>query len=388
MNGMTSKRKKHRPKVGYIFAEEKVTLPEPIIAVVIPAGGGGTRLWPRSRQETPKQFLDVVSERTMLQETADRVRALVPPERLFVITNARHVAPVQEQLPEMPPANIIGEPMGRDSAPAIGLMATLLEKRLGPDAVMVVLPADHVIPNDAHFRAILRLAAEVAGDGWLVTLGIPPTGPDTGFGYIQSGEAIREADGLTVRQVQQFKEKPKQEVAEQYLHDGGYFWNAGMFIVTVRTLRGLYKSLLPQMEEGFAKIVAALGTDTQDTVLQEVFPTLEKISVDYAIAEKADKVAVIPADMGWNDVGSWARLAEVLAKSGHETENIVVGHHLGVDTTGTMIYSPKRLIATIGLTDMIVIDTPDATLICPKSRSEDVKKIVDALKAQGRNDLL
>jgi mannose-1-phosphate guanylyltransferase len=363
-------------------------LPEPIIAVVIPAGGGGTRLWPRSRQETPKQFLDVVSKRTMLQETADRVRALVPPERLFVITNARHVAPVQEQLPEMPLANIIGEPMGRDSAPAIGLMAAVLEKRLGPDAVMVVLPADHVIPNDTHFRAILRLAAEVAGDGWLVTLGIPPTGPDTGFGYIQSSEAIREADGLTVRQVQQFKEKPKQEVAEQYLRDGGYFWNAGMFIVTVRTLRGLYKSLLPQMEDGFAKIVAALGTDTQDTVLQEVFPTLEKISVDYAIAEKADKVAVIPADMGWNDVGSWARLAEVLAENGHETENIVVGHHLGVDTTGTMVYSPKRLIATIGLTDMIVIDTPDATLICPKSRSEDVKKIVDALKAQGRHELL
>ncbi len=363
-------------------------MPEPIIAVVIPAGGGGTRLWPRSRQATPKQFLDVVSERTMLQETADRVRALVPPERLFVITNARHTGPVREQLPEMPPENVIGEPQGRDSAPAIGLMAAVLEHRLGPDAVMVVLPADHVIPDDAHFRDILRLAAEVAGDGWLVTLGIPPTGPDTGFGYIQAGETLQEADGLRVFQVRQFREKPAKEAAEQYLRDGGYFWNAGMFIVTVRTLRGLYRKLLPQMEEGFARIVSALGTDTQGAVLQEVFPTLEKISVDYAIAEKADKVAVIPADMGWNDVGSWARLAEVLAESGHEAENIVIGHHLGVDTTGALIYSPKRLIATIGLSDIVVIDTPDATLICPKSRAEDVKKVVDALKAQGRHELL
>jgi mannose-1-phosphate guanylyltransferase len=161
-----------------------------------------------------------------------------------------------------------------------------------------------------------------------------------------------------------------------------------MFIVTVRTLRGLYKAHLPQMEPGFSAIVTALGTDHQEAVLREVFPTLEKISVDYAIAEKADKVAVIPADIGWNDVGSWARLAEVLAESGHEAENIVVGHHLGVDTTGSFIYSPKRLIATIGLEDVIVIDTPDATLICPKSRSEDVKKIVDQLKAQGRHELL
>jgi mannose-1-phosphate guanylyltransferase len=360
----------------------------PIIAVVIPAGGGGTRLWPRSRQKTPKQFLDIVSERTMLQETADRVRALVPPERLFVITNARHVAPVREQLPEMPRENVIGEPQGRDSAPAIGLMAASLEKRLGPDAVMVVLPADHVIPQDDHFRKILALAAEVAGEGWLVTLGIPPTGPDTGFGYIQSGQAIRQAGELVVSQVQQFKEKPEREVAEQYLREGGYYWNAGMFIAAVKTVRSLYKTHLPQMEEGFHRIVEALGTSREQAALAEVFPTLEKISVDYGIAEKAEKVAVIPADIGWNDVGSWARLADVLAEEGHREDNIIVGHHIGVDTSGSMIYSPQRLIATIGLSDIVVIDTPDATLICPKSRAEDVKTIVDMLKAQDREEFL
>lgn len=363
---------------------------QPNIAVVIPAGGGGTRLWPRSRQETPKQFLDIVSERTMLQETTDRVEGLVPPERLYVITNARHAEPVRSQLPEVPAGNIVGEPVGRDSAPAIGLMAALLEKTLGEDAVMVTLPADHVILNPEQFREILKAAAEVAADGYLVTLGIPPTGPDTGFGYIQSGETLRAetAAGVPVYLVNQFKEKPQREVAEQYLRDGGYFWNAGMFIVSVKTLRSLYKTHLPQMEAGFAQIVATFGTEKFEETLSEVFPTLEKISVDYGIAEKADKVAVVPADIGWNDVGSWQRLAEVLETEGRESENIVVGHHLGVDTHGSLIYSPDRLIATIGLDDIIVIDTPDATLICPKSRSEEVKKIVEELKARGRHELL
>ena len=365
-------------------------LSTPTIAVVIPAGGGGTRLWPRSRQATPKQFLDIVSERTMLQETTDRVEGLVPPERLYVITNGRHADAVRGQLSDVPPQNIVGEPEGRDSAPAIGLMAAILEKTLGPDAVMATLPADHVILNPEQFRSILRAAAEVATDGYLVTLGIPPTGPDVGFGYIQSGDAVREQTdaGVPVFAVRQFREKPTREVAEEYLRDGGYFWNAGMFIASVRTLRELYKTHLPQMEAGFAQIVAAYGTEKFESVLGEVFPTLEKISVDYGIAEKADRVAVIPADIGWNDVGSWQRLAEVLAEAGQGDENIVIGHHVGVDTHGALIYSPNRLIATIGLDDIIVVDTPDATLICPRSRSEDVKRVVDELKARNRQDLL
>lgn len=356
---------------------------------MIPAGGGGTRLWPRSRQSTPKQFLDIVTHRTMLQETADRVRELTAPENLFVITNAQHVGPVREQLPDVPPENVVGEPQGRDSAPAIGLMAALLEIRLGNDAVMVVLPADHVIPRDRHFRDILTLAARVAADGYLVTLGIPPTGPDTGFGYIQSGEEIAHDDALnlTVSRVQQFKEKPEKSTAEQYLRDGGYFWNAGMYIATVRTLRDLYKQHLPEMEAGFAQIVGAMNTADGPRVMADVFPTLPKISIDFGISEKAAKVAVIPADIGWNDVGSWGRLAEVLSAQ-HDEDNVVVGHHIGVDTRGALIYSPHRLIATIGLEDIIVIDTPDATLICPRSRSEDVKEIVEELKRRGQHDLL
>jgi len=337
----------------------------------------------------------------MLQETADRVEDLVPPNRLFVITNARHVAPVREQLPEVPLENIVGEPVGRDSAPAIGLMAALLERVSGPDTVMVVLPADHVILNAELFRTTLLAAADAARAGYLVTVGITPKGPDTGFGYIQSGasidispsggggwgEVIQGASGIPVLAVKQFKEKPKKEIAEQYLAVGGYFWNAGMYIATVSHLRDLFKMYLPQMEAGFAKIVDGL-VDGNTGVMTEVFHTLDKISFDYAIAEKADKVAVVPADIGWNDVGSWARLAEVLSHGKHETENIVVGDHIGYDTHGALIYSPGRLIATIGLDDIVIIDTPDATLICPKSRSEDVKHIVEALKARGDHHLL
>ncbi len=225
-----------------------------------------------------------------------------------------------------------------------------------------------------------------------MTLGIPPTGPDTGFGYIQSGEIIRAdtAAGVPVYAVQQFKEKPKREVAEEYLRRGRLFLECRhVHRQSVKTLRDLYKTHLPQMEAGFAQIAAALGTDEFDAVMREVFPTLEKISVDYGIAEKADKVAVIPADIGWNDVGSWQRLAEVLEASGTgQGENIVIGQHLGVDTHGALIYSPNRLIATIGMDDIIVIDTPDATLICPRSRSEDVKKVVEELKARGQHHLL
>lgn len=359
------------------------------IAVVVPAGGGGTRLWPRSRRATPKQFLDIVSERTMLQETTDRVRALVSPDHLFVITNAQHLGSVREQLPDVPAANIVGEPEGRDSAPAIGLMAALLEQTLGPDTVMVVLPADHVIPQADTFRAILQLAAQTARAGWLVTLGIQPTGPDTGFGYIQAGDEITRDDalGLSVSQVKQFREKPAPEVAEDYVRAGGFYWNAGMFIATVQTVRDLYKQHLPTMEASFAQIVAARNTPQADQVMADIFPTLPKISVDYGIAEKAGKVAVIPAAIGWNDVGSWGRLADVLASDTSEA-NIVVGQHVGVDTHGSFIYSPDRLVATIGMDDIVVIDTPDAILICPKHRAEDVKRVVDELKARGSHHLL
>ncbi|MGO8669774.1 MAG: mannose-1-phosphate guanylyltransferase [Capsulimonadaceae bacterium] len=360
------------------------------IAIVIPAGGGGTRLWPRSRQDSPKQFLDVVTRHTMLQDTVNRIQAIVPPDRVYVITSGRHVDTVRRQLSDVPADNIVGEPQGRDSAPAVGLMAALLERQLGPDTIMAVLPSDHVILDEAAFREALLTAARVAEAGYLVTLGIPPKSPDTGFGYIRAGEPLAGFDDerVGVRNVLQFREKPKHEVAVQYLAEGGYYWNAGMFIATVGRLRNLYRTYVPAMEPAFAKIADAFGTEHADAVMRDVFPTIDKISFDYAIAEKADSVAVIPADIGWSDVGSWGRLAEVLSEVQPAGANIVVGHHVGIDTHDALIYSPNRLIATIGLDNIVVIDTPDALLICPKSRSEEVKHVVDALKARGDHHLL
>ena len=301
-------------------------LPSEKIAVVIPAGGGGTRLWPRSRQETPKQFLDIVSERTMLQETTDRVRGLVPPERLYVITNARHVGAGPGAASGCPAGNIVGEPEGRDSAPAIGLMAAMLEKTLGPDTVMAVLPADHVILDDGQFRDILRAGrrgrrGRLPGDA-----GHPADRAGHGFGYIQSGEAIREDRGRAFR-LSRPAVQGEAEDARSPSSTCATAATSGTPACSSRrceTLRDLYQDP-PAADGGRASRGSWPRTarPTRRRVMAEVFPTLEKISVDYGIAEKADKVAVIPADIGWNDVGSWGRLAEVLTAERHETENIV-----------------------------------------------------------------
>lgn len=359
------------------------------VAVVIPAGGGGTRLWPRSRQRTPKQFLDIVTPgRSMLQETADRVcPSLVSPDHLYVITNKRHVAAVRAQLGDTPARNIIGEPIGRDSAPAIGMMAALIENHLGPDAIMIALPADHVILDPEAFRAALRSAIDAANDGYLVTLGIPPDGPDTGFGYIRRGEPLKQSEP-PVYAVAQFREKPDRQTAEQYVASQEYFWNAGMFIATVGHFRTLYKRHLPDMEPALAQLTAAAGTGNEEKAFADLFPTLTKISIDYGIIEKADRVAVVPARMGWNDVGSWTRLAEILADQADDTGSVTFGAVRSVDSGSAFVYAPDRLVALIGLKNIIVIDTPDALLVADRTRSEDVKKIVEKLQAEGRTDLL
>jgi len=357
------------------------------LAVVIPAGGGGTRLWPRSRQDTPKQFLDIVTPgRTMLQETVDRVSpSLVPVDNVFVITNARHAETAAAQLPDTPRANIVGEPMGRDSAPAIGLMAALLEQRLGGDALMIVLPADHVILDVHGFRRALRLAEDAAKNGYLVTLGIPPTSPDTGFGYIQRGEALGSGDVFTVRQ---FREKPDIYTARQYVRSGDFYWNAGMFIATVDTFRQLYKRFLPDLEAPFAALIESIGTETEAETFAAEFPKLTKISFDYAIAEKAAKVAVVPANIGWNDVGSWTRLADVLAGKADENGSVTFGKVHAIRSVNSLVYCPTKIVALIGLDDVVIVDTPDALLVAHRNRSEDVKKVVDQLIAEGRKDLL
>ena len=328
--------------------------------------------------------------RTMLQATVDRVAPdLVDVTSVYVITSERHAHTVREQLPGVPSGNVVGEPVARDSAPAVGVMAALVESQLGPDAIMIVLPADHEIVDTPGFRDALRAAIHAAEQGYLVTLGIPPTSPDTGFGYIQRGDPVHAGD-LPVYHVLKFREKPNRETAEKYLATGEYFWNAGMFIARTATFRALYVEHLPEMETHLAELVAVAGTDRQDVTYARVYPMLTKISFDFAIAEKAEKVAVVPARIGWSDVGSWRRLGEVLSTTGDESENILFGarQHRLIDTQGCLIYAPHKLVAAIGLENMVVVDTPDALFIAPKERAEDVKRIVELLDQEGRQDLL
>jgi mannose-1-phosphate guanylyltransferase/mannose-6-phosphate isomerase len=266
-------------------------------------------------------------------------------------------------------------------------MAALIEKHLGPDAIIIALPADHVILDISAFHAALQSAVSAAADGYLVTLGIPPTGPDTGFGYIQRGELAMDSHP-PVFDVKQFREKPDKEVAEQYVASGDYFWNAGMIIATVGRFRTLYKQYLPEMEPALAKLVDAAGTPREGEVFDELFPTLTKISVDYGIIEKADRVAVVPAEMGWNDVGSWDRLADVLADKANAAGCISTGELRVVDSSNALVHAPGKLVALIGLENIVVIDTPDALLIADRNSSADVKKIVELLQAEGRKDLL
>lgn len=348
-------------------------MPNSLYAIIL-AGGTGTRLWPRSRKEHPKQLLDLLSERTLLQETYDRVTPLVPPENVWVITNREYVDDVQTQLPFMPRSQIVGEPEGRGTAPPVALAALLLRDR-APDAITLILPADHVIPEGDAFRAALAAAAEVADAGYLVTLGIKPLYPETGYGYIEAGEALAPAQGQAVFRVNRFAEKPPAPTAERFVAAGNYYWNSGIFIWRADRILKEFARHMPRLLAQLGDIVAA-GLD--DIGFQEKWSALENQTIDFGIMEKAAAVAVIPLEAGWNDIGSWAALHGLMPQDA--AGNAIHGDHIGVDTRTSLVYGNQRLIATIGLTDMIVIDTEDALLICPKDRAQDVKQVVEELK--------
>lgn len=352
---------------------------------VILAGGAGTRLWPRSRKGSPKQLLDLVSGRTMLQSTYDRILPLVPPQNVLVVTGGSYLSLVREQLPDLPEKNIIVEPAGRGSAPAIGLAAIHLV-RSHPKEVMICLPADHVITQEDKFRRVLQAAAKVADEGYLVTLGIQPRGPETGYGYIQVDEYLESISGHEVYKVKRFTEKPARGTAEAFLHSGDYFWNSGIFIWRVDTILGEIERLMPKLHHQLLEIREALGSAEEPEVLERVWESVESKTVDYGIMEKAIKAAVLPTSVGWSDVGSWASLIELLPADAQG--NVVVGDHLGLDTKGTLVVSPQRLVATIGVEDLVIVDTEDALLICSRDRTEDVKVLVAELQRKRREELL
>jgi len=352
---------------------------------LIMAGGSGTRLWPCSREGCPKQLLGLLSERTMLQEAYQRIAPLVSDEKVFVVTSEAYVQAVREQIPQLPAVNIIGEPEGHGTAPCIGLSALYL-RRLDPEGVMAVLTADHYIEKADELRRALRAAAEVAEEGHLVTLGIHPNRPATGYGYIEQGEKLAQISGLDVYRVNKFTEKPDLATARTFVRSGRYYWNSGMFIWKVSTILREFERLMPRLYAQLMEIDAALGTAQERAVLERVWPQVENETIDYGIMERAEDVAVIPVDIGWSDVGDWTALSELLPPD--EEGNVIVGEHVGLDTRRCMIHGSRRLVATIGLEDMIVVDTEDALLICPKERAQDVRDLVRRLKESGREEYI
>ena len=352
---------------------------------VIMAGGTGTRLWPLSRQATPKQSLRLIGERTMFQSAIDRVIPLFGPDRIRVVTGAGQAATLAEQAPELPSSCFITEPTGRGTAPCIGLAAVHL-RRQDPGAVMAVLTADQVIQDAARFRRVLMAAEEVAQLGQLVTLGITPRSPSTGYGYIKQGETIESVAGFPVYRVDHFTEKPDREAAMDMVASGTYSWNSGMFVWSVGQILEEFRRQMPNLYDHLRRIEASLGTPDYDATLVETWCQVRKETIDYGVMEGAKNVAVIPIDVGWSDVGSWASLAELLPSD--QEGNVIRGTHTGIDTRNTVIIGGGRLIATIGVDDMIIIDTEDALLICPRGREQGVREIVRRLGREGRREYL
>jgi mannose-1-phosphate guanylyltransferase len=346
---------------------------------VVPAGGAGTRLWPLSRAGSPKFLLDLTgSGRSLLQETVRRLEPLVG-DRVLVVTGAAHREQVVGQLPDVAGGRIVGEPSPRDSMAAIGLAAALVERE-DPDAVIGSFAADHVITSRDAFERAVALAADVARGDWLVTIAIEPTEPATAFGYVRQGAVVPEHAGAFV--VEEFVEKPSLEVARSYLASGDYRWNAGMFVARPRVLLDLLATWHPE----FAAALRAAAAEPDR--LEEIWPTLPRLAIDHAVAEPAaaaGRVATVPADLGWDDIGDFHSLAAVLGGGFQVLGD--AGQVLAEDSTGLVVPRGDRLVALVGVEDVVVVDTPDAVLVTTRARAQEVRRLVDRLRETGRADL-
>jgi mannose-1-phosphate guanylyltransferase len=363
------------------------------IHAVILAGGRGTRFWPRSRIRTPKQLLNIVGEGSMLQQTVARLSPLVPPQRIWTVTNSEQSSALTKQMPAAARKHVLAEPIGRNTAAAIALAAIHVRHAARGDALLAVLPADHYIAQPERYREIVRAALDEAHKpGHMLVLGIPPTRPETGYGYIErQGDSIT-AKGAPIFAVRCFKEKPELAVAKEYLASGNFHWNAGMFFWRISTFMDALKEFLPKTHTLIEELARHIGKRSYAAKLKRIYPQLENISVDYAILERATqhpgapRVFVIPAEMGWSDIGSWAAVHELLAR--HPAENIFAGPGHTLDAEGNFLWSPGKYIAAIGVSGLVVVETPDALLICPRDRAQDVGKIVKALEDRKHKKLL
>lgn len=345
---------------------------------VIMAGGSGTRFWPLSRRARPKQLLDLVGGSSLVRQTVDRIRPLVPPERILVVTGAEHAEALRAEVPELPRQNLLVEPAGRGTAPAIGLAAVVLRAR-DPQATLVVLPSDHVIRDPERFRAIVEAASEAADAGdYLITLGMKPTMPETGYGYIRVGERLRTAKNWPVHRVDRFIEKPERARAEAYVTDGRYLWNGGMFVWRADAVLDAIRLHLGDVFEGIAEIGLALGVGDLEAAVARVYARLRNVSIDTGVLEKAGNVLVVPAEVGWHDVGSWSALDELLPP--RDDGNVGIGEHVAIDTHRCVVYSPSKLVATVGVDDLVIVETDDALLVCRKDQAQDVRRVIEEIE--------
>jgi mannose-1-phosphate guanylyltransferase len=357
------------------------------MVVLIMAGGAGTRFWPKSRERRPKQLLPIIGEETMLQSTVRRLLPLIPVENIFIISNQVQYAGIVEQLPMLPAGNIIIEPRPKNTAACIGLGAILLQQH-EPDGVMVVLPADHLIGDDEVFRETLLNAGKIAAEqDVLITIGIQPTYPATGYGYIQFSDSPITVGPATAYPVKTFAEKPNVETAKSFLDSGDFLWNSGIFVWRIPVIMTQLEEHLPHHYDGLREISRALSKPEQAGVIDRVYQQIKSISIDYGVMEKAKNVVVLRGQFRWNDLGSWDEVYKLLSKD--QDYNATNGNtHLLLDSGGCLVDVPGKTVAAVGIRDMIIVETEDALLLCPRSRAQEVKDVVELLKRRKLNQLL
>jgi mannose-1-phosphate guanylyltransferase len=354
------------------------------LVVVIMAGGAGTRFWPLSTDQRPKQFLNLFGDRTLLQKSFDRISNLVPAERVLVLTNAAFVSMIKNQLPEIPAENIIGEPMRRDTAAAVGLGAELCRKRFG-NPVIVTLTADHLIePVSLFQKTLLSAARRAANDNALYTFGIEPTFPATGYGYLERGSRVLDDDGIEHFQLLRFKEKPELETAREYLKSGRFYWNSGMFVWTADTILKELEMHLPDHAKALSRAAAFDKTPEWNDALWASFESIPRVSIDFGVMEKAQKVCCVASGFSWDDVGGWLALKSYLPKD--EAGNCFRGKAITLDATDNVLFceDPEETVMLIGVKDLVVVRAGAGLLIVQKNRTEDIKKLVEAMKGNDK----